>query len=72
MNIAFGIAQQNNPVKPKSVVRPKQGNYQYIIASFQLSSAFLSASCLHLRFDISRYVFNAGCRNLLGTNTNKI
>ena len=72
MNIAFGITLKNNPVKPKSVIRPKQGNYQYIIASFQLLSAFLSASCFHLRFDIARYAFNADCRNLLETNTNKI
>ena len=46
-------------IKPKSVIRPKQGNYQDIIASFQLLSAFLSASCFHLRFDIARYAFNA-------------
>ena len=56
---------------PKSIIRPKQGNYQDIIASFQLLSAFLSASCFHLCFDIARYAFNAGCRNLLETNTNK-
>ena len=59
-------------LKPKSVIRPKQGNYQDIIASFQLLSAFLSASCFHLRFDIARYAFSADCRNLLETNTNKI
>ena len=28
--------------------------------------------CFYLRFDIARYAFNAGCRNLLETNTNKI
>ena len=50
-------------IKPKSVIRPKQGNHQDIIASFQLLSAFLSASCFHLRFDIARYAFNAGCRS---------
>ena len=59
-------------LKPKSVIRPKQGIYQDIIDSFQLLSAFLSASCFHLRFDIARYAFNAGCRNLLETNANKI
>ena len=59
-------------LKPKSVIRPKQGNYQDIIASFQLLSAFLSASCFHLRIDTARYAFNTGCRNLLETNTNKI
>ena len=26
--------------------------------SFQLLSAFFSASCFHSRFDIARYVFN--------------
>ena len=26
---------------------------------FQLLSAFLSASCFHLRFDIANYAFNA-------------
>ncbi len=46
-------------IKPQSVIRPKQGNYQDIIDSFQLLSAFLSASCFHLRFDIARYAFNA-------------
>ena len=48
-----------------SVIGPR--NY-----SFQILSAFLSASCFHLRFDIARYAFNAGCRTLLETNTNKI
>ena len=41
------------------------------MVSFQLLSAFLSASCFHLRFDKARYAFNAGCCNLLETNTNK-
>lgn len=37
-----------------------------------LDFMFVSASCFHLRFDTVRYAFNAGCRNLLETNTNMI
>ena len=46
-------------IKPKSVIRPKQEDYSSIIASFHILSAFLSAFCFHLRFDIARYAFNA-------------
>ncbi len=56
----------------KYVIRPKYKDYYDIIASVQLLSAFLSASCFHLRFDIARYAFNAGCRNMFETNTKKI
>ena len=41
------------------------------MVSFQLLSAFLSASCFQSRFDIARYAFGCVCRNLLETNTNK-
>ena len=40
--------------KPKSVIRPKHEDYSDIIASFHILSAFLSAFCFHLRFDIAR------------------
>ncbi len=45
--------------KPQSVIRPKWVSYYDFMASFQLLSAFLSASCFHSRFDIARYAFNA-------------
>ena len=50
-------------IKPKSVIRPKQEDYSSIIASFHILSAFLSAFCFHLRFDIARYAFNATVAN---------
>ena len=72
ITFVYSMTIKDATLKPKSVIRPKQKDYDDIIASFQLLSAFLSSPRFHLRFGIARYAFNAGCRNLLETNTKKI
>ena len=49
---------------PNGSLGRNRGDYWEVIVSFQLLSAFLSASCFRSRFAIARYAFGCACRTL--------
>ena len=55
--------------KPKSVIRPTQGDFIYTFASFHAITASLLVSCSTLHLDVARYAFNEVYNNTLETYT---